>query len=599
MRHVSFIIIFTVITNIQVSAHQDTLWTRTFGGVENDYGHSIQHTDDGGYIIVGQTWSFGVGERNVWLIKIDSTGIEEWTQTFGGIYRDVGADVQQTIDGGYIITGYTVSYGAGQYDVWLIKTDSDGEEEWNQTFGGTDYDEGRSVQQTNDSGYIIAGYTESFSAVASDVWLIKTDSCGNELWNQTFGGVAYHRGYSVQQTNDSGYIISGETRSINAGQSDIWLIKTDSTGEEEWNQTFGGEDSYEYGYCVKQTIDDGYIITGFINARGAVNDYAWLIKTDSEGEEEWNQTLGGGAGDACFDVLQTTDGGYIITGDTESFGAGEHDLWLIKTDSTGNQEWIQIFGGIADDYGNSIQLTNNGGYVVLGGTSSYGAGDYDVWLICHDGNVQPSVFTLIIPFHEAVLELEEPFEVNFAWEASVDPDQGDSVLYDLQIHAIMDDLDSTIYFAAQTDTHFIMTIDEDLGLEYWDRPIVIDWHVDAISGDDTTNCIQDFTFQVSPHSEMREGAESGIPTIFEIVEVHPNPFNPSTTIRLGLPYGSEINVSVYNTVGQQIAQLAAGSYNAGYHNIIFDASELSSGIYFVHATVPGKMNEIRKIVLMK
>ena len=353
----------------------------TFGGGE---GHSVQQTTDGGYIITGFTSAFGNGSYDVWLIKTDSEGNEDWNQTFGGSNEDIGRSVQQTTDGGYIITGYTSSFGNGGSDVWLIKTDSQGNEEWNQTFGGSSQDVGYSVQQTTDGGYIITGYTGSYPDYA--VLFIKTDSEGNEEWNETFGsGNDWDEGHSVQQTTDGGYIITGFTSSYGtAGGWDVWLIKTNSQGQEEWNKTFGGSDE-DIGYSVKQTTDGGYIITGYTSSFGNGSRDAWLIKTDSDGNEQWNQTLGDASYQNGFSVQQTDDGGYIITG-----YYGSYDVWLIKTNSQGQEEWNQIFGGSEQDVGYSVQQTTDGGYIITGYTYSYG-NDGDVWLIKTDsqGNSVP------------------------------------------------------------------------------------------------------------------------------------------------------------------------------------------------------------------
>jgi len=355
-------------------------WNTTFGGTELDEGQSVQQTTDGGYIISGTTQSYGTRDRKVWLIKTDCYGNEQWNKTFDG---DYGFSVQQTNDEGYII-------GGGWSNVRLIKTDSYGNEQWNKTFGGGGFDRGYSVQQTVDGGYIIIGMTESYGAGGSDGWLIKTDGYGDEQWSKTFGTTYHEQTYSGQQTTDGGYIIVGLILSNVTDSHDVWLIKTDGNGNKEWDKTFGGA-NWEEGLSVQQTTDGGYIITGYRESYGPIyNSNVWLVKTNETGSEQWNNTFGGTEFEKGYSVEQTTDGGYIITGYTNSYGAGEDDVWLIKTDGNGNKEWDKTFGGYSWDWGFSGKQTTDGGFIITGMTSSYSTGDHDVWLIKLGENQPPN-----------------------------------------------------------------------------------------------------------------------------------------------------------------------------------------------------------------
>ena len=353
---------------------------RTYGGAHFDEGYSVQQTSDSGYIITGYTRSFGTGGSNVYLIRTDSRGDVLWSTTYGPAHAR-GYSVQQTSDGGYIIGGFTNGLGEGG-DFYLIKTDSGGDKSWEKNYGGTELDWGFSVTQTVEGGYVVAGYTYSFGLSLGDAYLIKTDSLGNMSWDSTYGSDQAEKGFSVQQTSDGGYIISGFTTSFGPYGFNIYLVKTDSMGEVVWEGSYG-ELKTEIGYSVRQTSDRGYIVCGPGGA-GHYSGDVYLVKTDSLGEISWETTYGGSSGDWGHSVHQTSDGGYVITGTTVSLGSGQWDVYVIKTDSLGNALWDRTYGGSEDDYGYSVQQTLDGGYIIAGWTESFGAGEADVYLIKTD-----------------------------------------------------------------------------------------------------------------------------------------------------------------------------------------------------------------------
>ncbi len=242
--------------------------------------------------------------------------------------------VQQTSDGGYIVAGWTGSFGGGWDDIFLIKTDANGNVQWAKTYGGigTSHERAYSVQQTSDGGYIVAGWTQSFGAGNWDIFLIKTDANGNVQWAKTYGGTAEDVAYSIQQTSDGGYIAAGHTASFGAGGTDVFLIKTDANGDIIWAKTYGGT-STEVAFSVQQTSDGGYILAGYT---GLGYSDVFLIKTDANGNIIWAKTYGGTFGDVAYSVQQTSDGGYIVAGVTSSFGAGNYDVFFIKTDANGD-----------------------------------------------------------------------------------------------------------------------------------------------------------------------------------------------------------------------------------------------------------------------
>lgn len=297
---------------------------------------------------------------------------EEWNKTFGGSRDEIFTSVQQTSDGGFVVAGITQSFGDGSSNAWLVKTDSSGNEEWNRTFGGPLEDEAQAVKQTYDGGYILVGRTSSYGT-SKDLWLIKTDPSGNEEWNKTVPGFQFEVLRSLILTEDEEYIFVGEVG--DQRYSDLLLVKTDTSGDEEWNKTLGGTVG-EYSHSVYQ-LTDGYIIAGH-KCTSETSCDAWLKEMDLEGNETWNKTYGGKDFDAVASVHQTGDGGYVIAGFTRSYGEGRNDMWVIKTNSSGGEEWNKTIGGIMDDAATSVQQTTDGGYIVAGFKTSVFEGKKNV-----------------------------------------------------------------------------------------------------------------------------------------------------------------------------------------------------------------------------
>ena len=365
-------------------------WNKTYGTVGFDFGKCVQQTPDGGYILAGY---FSYPPYGAMLIKTDELGDEQWNTTYGEFYH-IWVDaisIDQTKDGGYIVAGAGDFAGGARDTIFLFKTDINGNISWSKTFVFQEWNEAYSVQQTSDLGYIVAGWTMiDFNISNSDIILLKTDKDGNEQWNRTFGGVKSDRGYDVKETSDDGLILTGIIDGYSWEDGDLLLLKTDSSGNEQWNRTFGGL-FLEYGYSVQQTTDEGYIITGLTNSFGTGNGDVWLIRTDQNGTEIWSRTIGGIYEDSGSSVFQTSDGGFVIAGRTESYGAGKEDLWVIRTDHNGIEIWNMTFGGIEEDGAGSIEQTTDGGYIIKGTTESYGFGGGDFWLIKIDVENQPPV----------------------------------------------------------------------------------------------------------------------------------------------------------------------------------------------------------------
>ncbi|MTI94696.1 MAG: hypothetical protein FH749_04285 [Firmicutes bacterium] len=325
--------------------------------------NSVQLTDDGGYILAGDTVYRNQG-REALIIKTDADGNVEWRLNFAGLGLAIARDVQQADDGGYIVVGTTQLSEASNNDVLLAKVDAQGDKEWFQTYGGDGADYAYSVQQTPDGGYVLAGSTNSLGTGNTDAWLIKTDAGGEEEWSQTYGGPERDYASSLHISPDGGYILAGTATkdSVNG-----WLVKTDVRGNKEWDQSYGGDEN-DYILSMQATADGGYVLAGSSWSLGDDYSAGWLVKTDAQGNEEWGQSFGGNAGDVFTDVRQTRDGGYIISGDTRSYATEDAYVvgWLVKTDAGGNEEWSRTFEEPLLSFIYAVRELPGDGYILVG-----------------------------------------------------------------------------------------------------------------------------------------------------------------------------------------------------------------------------------------
>jgi predicted secreted protein len=355
------------------------MWSQTYGGEFIDHATSLVETSDGGYVLAGVTsFPVGIGSSYFLLIKTDAYGVIDWNQTYEG-EAAYAHELVETSDGGYALAG-TRCTDENYFDFWLVKTDAYGNMVWNQTYGGPNIDQASSLVQTGDGGFALAGYTESFGSGDHDCWLIKTDAEGNMVWNQTYGGEGMEVASSLVETSDGGYALGGQTSPET--EFDFSLIKTDSYGNMEWNQTFGGT-GWDQAYSMVETSDGGYALAGRTNSLGAGSYDAWLVKTDSNGNMQWNQTYGGTGWDEAQSLVETSDDGFALAGRTNSFGAGDYDFWLVKTDPYGNMEWNQTYGGPNRDQALAVVQTSDDGFILAGKTTAFDR-DGDFWLIKTD-----------------------------------------------------------------------------------------------------------------------------------------------------------------------------------------------------------------------
>lgn len=462
----------------------DTLWTRTYGGPELELGYSAIQATDSNYIICGCK-HYETDIVDIMLLKVNTNGDTVWCRTYGSPDLDFGRSVQETYDGGFLIAGSTYHNTAGEADLLLVKTNNIGDIVWTKTYGGPEIDYATSLQKAVGGGYIVAGNTGLYDQGDMDIWLLRIDENGDTLWTQTYGDNGQEIAEGIETTSDNGYVIIGSTDSFGLGSTDVYLVRTNSVGDELWARTYGDVRS-DRGNYVLQTYDGGYIIAGGRTPIDAGQLDLYLIKTDEIGDTLWSKMYGGVGTDEATSLFQTSDRGYLVVGFTSSFGAGNADVYLLKTDENGDTVATTTYGGANWDSGHSLIKTSDHGYLICGFSLSFGNGDHDVYLIK-------------------------------------------------------------------------LTSDQ-------------------VGIDSETNKL--------------------LPDKFILHQNYPNPFNPRTTIYFELPNPHFVTLKVYDLLGREVKTLIDEQKHAGTHNVIFDASQLTSGIYFYRLQA-GDFIELKRMAILK
>ncbi|HEY3250522.1 MAG TPA: T9SS type A sorting domain-containing protein [Ignavibacteria bacterium] len=607
---------------------------RAIGGTVSDLAYSIIQTADGGYVAAGWENSFGAGGNDMYIVKFNNSGTLQWSRTIGGTGDDRALSIVQTADGGYAAVGYTTSYGAGDYDLFIVKLDSSGTLQWSKTVGGTGGDFGYYIVRTIDGGYAVNAQIDSYGAGSYDFYIVKLDGSGTLQWSKTVGGTGSDYSFSIVQTADGGYAMAGETESFGAGNSDMYIVKLDGSGTLQWSRTVGGT-GFDRARTFIKTTGGGYAMVGQTNSFGGGNQDFYIVKLDSTGTLQWSRTVGGTNIEFAYSITQTTDGGYAAGGFTNSFGGGLYDMYIVKLDASGTLQWNKTVGGTGNDYGRFIIQTADGGYAVAGQVASLGALGTDMFIVKFDssgntcgntnspsatsssggtttsptstvttptptvtaptptsntGGTVVTICTFVMPPPAAPILYSPPnnstglgLSLNLVWYRAAT-----AVTYRVQLST--DSLFNTLIVNDSTITDSLKFISGLINnTQYF-------WRVNAKNAGGTGPWSTVWNFRtgfigIKPIS-------SEIPKEFKLYDSYPNPFNPTTNIKFDIPKNSKTEIKIYNVLGSEVETLVKEQLKPGTYEVGWDASNYPSGVYF-YKFISGNYTFSKKMILLK
>ena len=587
----------TLQSNLLFGQEPITLWTKVVGGDSTDVAYDVEELWDGGFAVVGYTKSIPVTNYDIWLLRTDSNGDTLWTRTYGGDGDEYGYSLKKTDDGGFIIGGATSSFGVGGFDFYLIKTDSLGDTLWTRTFGGMNDDICWSIDKTEDGGFVLAGEKDAWP-IDADVWIVKTDSSGILIWESSFGNdIDDERAFSIKKARNGKFIVAGAQGCNGYASCEGWLISIDGVGDSLWSKIFMGNQS-DWFQSVSLTSDSGYIITGYLSL-GSLPDL-WLLKTDSSGNEQWSQNIDyENDGDAGYSVQQTIDGGYIIAGQSSCFDCVAV-AFVVRTDSVGNVLWQKLFNQppspeqityVSDgtDGFQSVKQTKNGDYILVGYRRKAISTVYrsQVYLVRIASEIVPVELT---SFTANVTRNA----VSLNWQTATETNNSG---FELQRsltpnpspkeRGVFETIGFVPGFGTTTEPKSYSFIDENVSAgKYQYRLKQIDF---------------DGSFEYSNTVEV----EITSPTEFSLEQNYPNPFNPSTNIKYAISSRQFVTLKIFNSLGEEIETLVNEFQDAGVHSKLYILnSTLPSGVYYYQLRVypvsgVGGFVETKKMILLR
>jgi len=406
-----------IILLISLQSNAQVTWEKLFSGTSTDVFRSVKEVSGGGYIAAGYTANFSANDSDAYAVRLDQDGDTMWTYQYNGPQskKDLFYKVIETSDGGFAFCGYTSSVSGFDDDLLYIKLNSSGQQQWVKFYGGTGKERGQDIVQTGNGNFTIVGYTTSAPAQYYDAFMLHADGNGDTLWTKIFGSSNYDDANSLKILADGGYLLGGQSDNPGNGL-DQYLIRTNPTGNVIWTTKLGtlGTDNVE----SIVVLSDGYMLAGSTSLISGGDDDGYLVKTDTSGALLWAKMYGDTAPDDFHRVESTTDGGYILSGTTSSYGDENPNIWMVKTNSTGDTLWNKTFGRHNHDHGYSGQQTSDGGYIIVGHTGSFGYNYEESYIAKLDGSgnitnpmTYTSVFDMLSPTNNSCGDSETPMEI--------------------------------------------------------------------------------------------------------------------------------------------------------------------------------------------